>query len=129
MSDLHKIVRYQFIWFILASAFNGLSYIWIKNGNLGWAGSGPERAQVIVILMGGVIALGYFNKIKLYRISLPFITFILLFGGVIRHILADHTTYFNLQTLLGAILINVFGVWAFALGTKITLPKGDFYKG
>jgi len=124
MKDRHtkrfrRILQFQLFWFIAASAFNCLSYISIKNGGLGWAGDRPEQAQLFVMLFGGVIAFGYSYGPKPYRfISPPLLVFLLL-GGVVRHIFADYSLYNSTATFILAIFINLFGVWAFSVGTKL----------
>ncbi len=106
----------QVTWFTLATAFNIMSMRALAEGHRGWGGPNAKSAQVVVTLIGLVIAMGYFAWSSAYGIAAGVVAALLVVGGIGRHIVADASDYASGATRWAGVGINVLGALAFAMG-------------
>ncbi|MEP2236625.1 MAG: hypothetical protein ABJM58_07405 [Alteripontixanthobacter sp.] len=119
MSWLRRALYAQIVWVILASGYNFLSLLAISNGHAGFAGDAAttQSAMVAVVIFGAVTLLGLFGRMTIYKVLSPIVVIVLFVGGVLKHISLGPASYASEAHWIVAILINGFGVLAFAMGT------------
>lgn len=117
----------QILWFALALGYNFLSLASMAAGGPGYAGNQVSTvlATVAVLLFGAVTLAGFMRRKTLYKILSPLVLVMLLVGGVVKHVILGPDSYASYGHWLTAILINVLGVIAYAVGARLALllPK------
>lgn len=118
MSWFRRALYAQFVWVMLASGYNCLSLLAISNGDAGFAGDAAttQSAMVAVVIFGAVTLLGLFKRMSIYKVLSPIVVIVLFVGGVLKHVNLGPVTYASEAHWIVAILINAFGVLAFAIG-------------
>lgn len=111
----------QLIWFALAASYNCLSLATMAGGGAGFAGDPPTTisALVAVFVFGAVTLTGFMQRKSPYRVAAPIVLVLLLVGGVLKHVMLGPASYASYDHWLVAILINAFGVAAYALGARV----------
>lgn len=109
----------QAIWFLCAAVYNGLSLLAIAGGDTGFAGDAAttQSAMVGAAIFGVVTLSGLVGQMAIYKVLAPVVLVALLVGGVVKHVSLGPQGYASEITWIVAILINSFGVAAYAVGT------------
>ena len=115
----------QILWFALALSYNCLSPASMAAGGPGFAGGWATTisALLAVAVFGTVTLTGFMLHKTLYRLFSPLVVVILLVGGVLKHMMLGPVPYASYGHWLAAILINAFGVAAFALGASLAFSR------
>lgn len=118
MITLTQALRAQVAWLVAACVYNALSLLVMANGGQGLAGetSSTLAAMAACVLFGGVICTGHLRRRLAYKLLAPLVFVALLTGGVLKHVMAGPVGYASLASWASAILINLFGAAAFAMG-------------
>lgn len=111
----------QTVWFALAVSYNCFSLVSMANGGAGFAGdrAGTISALAAVVLFGAVTLAGFLRRERLFRVFSPLVVVLLLVGGVLKHLMLGPVSYASYNHWLTAIMINGFGVAAFAFGAAL----------
>lgn len=119
MSLLKKALYAQLAWFALATTYNGLSLFSIARSGVGFAGdkAATLSALAAVVAFISVTVAGLKGCVTPYRILAPIVTVLLCVGGVLKHLFAGPADYASYHAWVLAILINVFGVAGYAVGS------------
>ncbi len=119
MTTLKYALYGQFIWFALASIYNGLSLVSLSHSGVGFAGDQAitVSAMMAALVFFAVTLIGLKNWLLAYRVLAPGVTIMLFLGGVLKHVSAGPVDYASYLAWALAIGINVFGVVVYTLGS------------